>query len=297
VIAVQEAIARRLAGDELPVSAASRIAARLDLSLLEHADREAFASGLDEATRLPRMTVVLGHLAMVAAENKRDLEALGLHDSQLDAWICELGDELQFATHKMLREDLQGALHLGDTKSRFLTAVLLVARRRHGADRKGGGRDDTDAFARQAIGLVRAYLREQQLRKPPRPFVDLLGGGWRRTVALTLASLVVAWIGIQPLLPTGPRPTQELTDAHVRDLSPYFASAYRDHAKEGSMFVATVNEHWNELSSVEKRHEAEEVMTKLYERNVAEFLLYDPDHVLIAHYRGGRWQSARAWQR
>lgn len=297
VLAVQEIIQHKLLGADPVEGPASRVAARLDLSWLTPSERRALIQSRDPSLRAVRMTVVLGHLAVVLPECQRDLAALNIDEAKLDAWICALGDELQLQINDLLRDDLQGALDLGDTKSRFLTAVLLVARRRQG--RRGQqSLGEPDSFAKNAVQLVRECLERMQLERQPRMFFDLFGGGWRRSAALAAAGLLIAWVGVVQLLPPGgERATHDLSQEQLRSFSWYLRSAYRDYASDGSMLVGVATDEWEKLRPIEREAAAMRLQERLKEKGIAEFLLYDDDHVLQAHYKGGRWRSTRAWSR
>jgi hypothetical protein len=295
VLAVQEAIGNRITGQDTAAGPAQRIASQLDLDWLDPADRQAFLEPRNKALRLIRMTVVLGHLAVCLESCQADVQALGLHADQLDAWICDLGKEIQAEINTRIRSDIQGAVHLGDVKSRFLTAVLLVARRRREPGRRSGG-EEVDTFQRDAIAIVREYLESQQFRKPPPMFLDLLGGGWRRTVALSAVGLMVLSIGVVQLMPAGPRATRDLSERALRNLSPYLTGGYRDYAKNGSIFVARTNEKFDGLGPYERRAAIEKALQRLLGQGVAEMMIFDDDGVLQAHYKSGAWRSERAWR-
>jgi hypothetical protein len=175
VLAVQEAIRRRLIDDVTTSGPAERLAAELDLAWLEQADRDAFLDPEPSGTlRLVRMTVVLGHLAMIVADHREDLAALSLHEKQIDAWICELADEVQRAVDTLIRTNYAGAVRLGEIKSRFLGAVRIVSRRRIGRQVEAGAGSD---LANEATELVRDYLARERLGESEKLFLDLLGGG------------------------------------------------------------------------------------------------------------------------
>lgn len=297
VIAVEEAIRRRLAGAPPAVGPASRIAARLDPRWLEEGERYAFReSAVTGAHRITRMAVVLGYLAVTLPECRSEFAALGLSESQLDSWLCDLGDETQAEMNELIRiNDYDAAVRLGDVKSKFLAAVLMVVRRR--ANRRRWRTDgEPDELAREAIALVRAYMERQRFSKPPAMFLDLFGGGWRRTLALTLGGVLLVGLVSLNFAPAGPRATNELSDAEARRLSPYLLRAYRDYAAEGSMFVGTLTDAWAEMAPDARRRVANQLKNTLLERNVEEILLYDDAHRLQAYYREGIWLSAPAWE-
>jgi hypothetical protein len=296
VLALQEAIRHRLLEAQAVEGHAERIASQLDLSWLEREDREAFLDpSRDGAQRMIRMSVVLGHLAMCLRESARDAEALGLHESQIDAWICALGDEVQHEIDTRIRENsYEGALHLGAVKSRFLAAVLLVARRRLGRRKRGA---EVDSFSREALDLVRQHLERERFHRANPIFMDLLGGGWRRTVALATIFLVVGGLGLAEWMPSSdPRAVSTLEKWQARDISPLLASAYRDYAHEDSVFVGTVLPRWFELSPDERRETAEAIRAKVQGRGVDEIMLFDEHRVLQAHWFEGRWRGAHAWK-
>ena len=299
VLAVQEAIQRRLAKADPVNGPAARLAANLDLSWLGAPERYAFLEAEDdELGHILRMTVVLGHLAMMLGEQEPDLAALGLHASQLDPWICALGEEVQSKINDLIRSDYADALHLGGTKSRFLQAVLLLARRRSDpARQKFKGSQEADSFNRDAISILREYLEREKFRKSAPMFLDLMGGGWHRTVALTAVGLMVAWVGLLHLEPAGERSVDNFSKVEAREVSPFLASAYRDHARQGSMFVATVARSWDDLARKERRLEAERILFRMLEKGVHEVLLYDPEKVLIGHYKNESWRTRTGWER
>ncbi len=296
ILAVQEAVQRRVLRADAVSGPASRLAERLDLSWLGEPERQAFAaSGDDPLARTVRLTVVLGHLAMVFPESRADCTALGLHESQLDSWICSIGEEVQSRINELIRSDYAGALQLGETKSRFLQAVLLLARRRSDPSRqRWSGSGEPDTFRRDALAFVREYLERERLKRQ-KLFVDLMGGGWRRTVALAAVLLLVSWVGFLHVKPSGPRGIQNFSARQARDVSPFLESAYRDHARQGSMFVAIVGEAWNELDANGRRTAAEKIRGRMGDEGVDEILLYDADRVLVAHFKQGSWRNQRAW--
>jgi hypothetical protein len=294
VLAVQEAIRRRLIGADPIAGPAARIADALDLSWLEKSDREAFLDvQADGILRVVRMTVVLGHLAMALPTHPAELEALGLDGDRIDAWICDLGDEVQREINTLIHANsYAGALHLGDTKSRFLAAVLVVARRRQGRRRKADGADDADAFRREAIALVRDHLMRASFSRGQKPFVDLFGGGWRRSAAFAALGLLVAALLAAQLRPAGPRAVRELDPKNV---SLFVASAYRDQAPTGSVFVATMTREWEAMTPADRRFVVEKIRSDAIAEGVEEIMVFDADLLLQAHWIEGEWRSARAW--
>ena len=71
MLAVQDAIRLRLLKAETAATPADRLAGSLDLDWLEDAERKAFLEpDSDGVFRVIRMTVVLGHLAMVMQEHQ-----------------------------------------------------------------------------------------------------------------------------------------------------------------------------------------------------------------------------------
>lgn len=300
VLAVQEAIHRRLAEADPVAGPAARVAAKLDLDWLGPPERQAFleAEGDDELGQILRMTVVLGHLAMALGEQEPDFAALGLHASQLDPWICALGEEVQSRINELIKSDYAGALRLGDAKSRFLQAVLLLARRRSDPTRQNfKGTQEADHFERDAINFLREYLEREKFRKSAPMFLDLLGGGWRRTAAFAAVGLMVAWVGLLHVQPAGERSVHNFSQTQAREVSPFLESAYRDHARQGSMFVAIVAGNWDQLSPDEKHLEAERIRSRMVEKGVHEILLYDPMMVLIGHYKNASWLNQKGWKR
>jgi hypothetical protein len=294
VLAVQEAIRRRLMGADSIAGPAARIADALDVSWLETSDREAFLEVQESGIlRVVRMTVVLGHLAMVLPTHPTDLEALGLDAEQLDAWICDLGEEVQREINALIHANsYAGALRLGDTKSRFLAAVLLVARRRQGKPRKQAGADEADAFHREAIALVREHLNRARLGRGQKPFVDLFGGGWRRSAAFAAVGVLAAVLVAAQLRPAGPRAVAELDP---KDVSLFVRSAYRDHAANGSVFVATMTPEWEAMGPAERRFIVEKISSDAIAEGVAEIMVFDADLLLQAHWTEGEWRDRRAW--
>src|SRR5207245_1793369 len=150
---------------------------------------------------------------------------------------CGLADEVQREVDTLIRSNrFDGAVRLGEVKSRFLTAVKVVARRRIG--RKVAASDDP-TLDHEATDFLRDYLEHERERKLPL-FNDLLGGGWRRTVALSSVGLVTAGFLLAEVAPSrDPRRIDELDARHARDISPLLATGYRDHAAAGSMFIGT----------------------------------------------------------
>lgn len=294
VIAVQEAIRRRLIDDVTVEGPAHRLAAALDLGWLEKVDRDAFLD--PEQTGIPRLirsTVVLGHLASLP-EQRADLAALSLQESQLDVWICALADEVQREVDTLIRgNEYEGAVRLGEVKSRFLAAVRILARRRLG---RPVSYDDSRAFEHEAVHLLRDYLARERLRYRAPIFMDLLGGGWRRTVALTGVGGLVAFLALGELLPSSdPRRVDELAAREATAISPLLASSYRDHAASGSMFIGTLTSSWAELEPAARRTHAGVIRDRVLERGVDEVLLFDRHHVLQAHWAAGEWRSERGW--
>jgi hypothetical protein len=297
VLAVQEAIRRRLQQAELARGPAERIAEGLDLDWLAEAERSALLEPEHEDIgRIVRLTVVLGHLAMSLPEHEPEFTALGLREGHLDAWICALGDEVQAQIDTLIRDNrYDGAVRLGDVKSRYLAAVLLVARRRLG--RRGAHRDEADNLERDAIGLVREHLERERFNKRPPVFNDLFGGGWRRTLALSAVGLLVAFLAIIEIVPSShPRKIRELEHWQARDISTVLTSAYRDYADDRSMFVGILAPHWSELAPNTRYQHAEVIRTKVLERGVEEVLLFDEDRVLQAHYFEGAWRTTLGWE-
>src|SRR5439155_2702465 len=133
---------------------------------LGEADRGAFLDPDQTNTlQLVRMTVVLGHLATVSGQHAKDLAALSLSGAQIDAWICGLADEVQREVDTLIRSNrFDGAVRLGEVKSRFLTAVKVVARRRIG--RKVAASDEP-TLDHEATDLLRDYLEHERERKLP----------------------------------------------------------------------------------------------------------------------------------
>ncbi len=294
VIAVQEAIRRRLLGEDGAEGPADRVAATLDLGWLEPTDREAFLDPRsDGIPRLVRMTVVLGHLALASAEHGRDLAALSLHESQLDAWVGAVGDEAQREVDTLIRgNEYDGAVRLGQTKSRFLAAARVVARRRQG---RGVGRPDaSETLDHEALGLLRESLERERLRESPRVFFDLLGGGWKRTAAFSALGLLIAGLAIPELVPSSdPRRVDHLGGGALGDVSSLLESGYRDHAEgDTSMFIGTVSERWARMGSEERRQNADLIRDRVAERGVGEVLLFDAERVLQAHWVSGQWLTA-----
>ncbi|MDJ0847066.1 MAG: hypothetical protein QNK04_01655 [Myxococcota bacterium] len=296
VMAVQEAIQRRVAGAEPAAGPAARVADQLDLGWLGEPERQAFSAASDDPlARAVRLTVVLGHLAMAFPESESECADLGLHESQLDAWICALGDDVQSQMNELIRSDYAGALRLGDTKSRFLQAVLLLARRRHDpARQRWSGSEEPDTFRRDALTFIREYLERERFRQQ-KLFLDLMGGGWRRTVALSVMAILVAWVGVLHVMPAGPRGVDNFSAREARDVSPFLKDAYRDHAERGSMFVAVLAESWDDLDREKRRVAAEKIRQRMAAEGVQEILLYDESRVLVAHFKQGDWRNTRAW--
>jgi hypothetical protein len=296
VIAVQEAIRRRVIEDVIADGPAERLAAALDLGLLEAADRDAFRDPEQTGTALLiRMTVVLGHLAMIHSEREAELAALSLHESQIDAWICALADEVQREVDTLIRGNrFDGALRLGEIKSHFLTGVRIVARRRLGRNVAAGAER---ALAHEATDLLRDYLEKERLNQAPPIFMDLLGGGWRRTVALTSVGSLVALLAVAEVMPSRDlRRVDELDARQARAFDPLLASGYRDHAATGSMFIGTLASSWAELDSAARRAHAELIRDRSLEGGAVELLLFDGDRVLQAHWSAGAWRTV-SWER
>ena len=294
VLAVQDAIRRRLGNDVSLVGPAERIAAALDLGWLEEADRGAFLDPeQSHSLQLIRLTVVLGHLAMISADHAKDLAALSLSGSQIDAWICELADEVQREMDTLIRSNrFDGAVRLGEVKSRFLTAVRVVARRRIG---RTVAASEERTLSHEATDLLRDYLARERERDLPM-FNDLLGGGWRRTVALSGVGLLAMGMLLGEAVPSrDPRRVDDLDARQSREISPLLASGYRDHAAAESMFIGTVTSSWDELGPAERRAHAELIRDRVRERGVKEVLLFDRDHVLRAHWADGRWSAPADW--
>jgi hypothetical protein len=295
VVAVQEAIRRRLIDDVIVEGPAQRLAAALDLGLLEESDRHAFLDPEREGTaRVIRMTVVLGHLVTIHSEHESDLAALSLDAAQLDAWICEVADEVQREVDTLIRGNrFDGAVRLGEVKSRFLSAVRVVARRRLGRAASGATEPE---LAHEATNILRDLLDQERQRFRAPVFSHLFGGGWRRTAALAGVGVLIAFLGLRELLPSrDPRRIDELDARHARDISPLLASGYRDHATSESMFIATLAKSWKELDPAQRRAHAELIRDRARERGAAEVMLYDGDHVLQAHWAGGHWRIPAAW--
>jgi len=296
VLAVAEAIRRRLVDEAAADGPARRVAGALDLGLLEEADREAFLDPQQSgAPLLIRSTVVLGHLAMVHAEHEADLAALSLTAEQIDAWICALAEEVQREMDTLIRGNrFEGAIRLGDVKSRYLSAVRIVARRRLG--RAVRARQDV-SFARAATDLLREYLDRDRLRFRAPMFNHLFGGGWRRTAALWSLGLLIAFLGIGDILPSrDPRRVDEFDPRQAHRIDPLLESGYRDHAADRSMFIGTLAKSWADLDPAQRRAHAELIRDRAVEAGVAELLLFDSDHVMQAHWADGQWREA-SWDR
>ena len=297
VIAVQEAMRRRLQRTDPAPGPARDLASGLDLGVLEPIEKEALRhperAGSD---RIIRMTVVLGHLALSLPKQREAFTALGLQESHLDAWICGLGEEVQQRIDMLIRDaQYDRAVRLGDVKSRYLAAVLHLARRRLG---KHGERAEADEpLTRDAIRLLREQLQRQALDRRLPLFHDLLGGGWRRAMALASVLALVGLVGIVEYAPsTHPRRTRILDAAQVADISRILDSAYLDASNERSLFVGTVNARWGGLAAGARRHTAEAIRAKAEGRGAEEILLFDRDHVLQAHFIDGNWRTRRAWK-
>ncbi len=270
---------------------AERLAAALDLGLLETADRDAFRDPEQTGTALLiRMTVVLSHLAMIHSEREAELAALSLHESQLDGWICALADEVQREVDTLIRGNrFDGALRLGEIKSHFLTGVRIVARRRLG---RTVAADAERELAHEATDLLRDYLEKERLNRKPPIFNDLLGGGWRRTVALTGVGSLVAFLAVAEVMPSrDPRRVDELDTRQARGFDPMLASGYRDHAATGSMFIGTLASSWAELDPAARRAHAELIRERALGEGAVEILMFDGDRVLQAHWSEGHWRT------
>src|SRR4029453_7605569 len=88
-------------------------------------------------------------------------------------------------------------------------------------------------------------------------FNDLLGGGWRRTVALTSVGSLVAFLaGAEVMSSRDTRRVVELDTRQARGFDPMPASGYRDHAATGSMFIGTLASSWAELDPAARRAHA-----------------------------------------
>ncbi len=297
VLAVEEALQQRILGAGNDAGPAARLACGLDLELLQEGDRQAFADLRDESQRLVRMTVVLGHLALQLSESRADVTALGLHESQLGVWICDLGEEVQSEIDSRIRVDYWDALRLSDTKSRFLTAVLIAARRRYDEARqrwKGSGEEDH--LDRDVLDLVREYLEKSRLHEAPLPFFDLLGGGWRRTLALGAVALLMLGVALSHLGPGDPRAVHELSQRQKLSLSPYLEDAYRDFADDGSILVATAKPSFMELTPRQRKQTLEKVLVEALQVGVEELLIFDAERVLQAHWVDRTWRTDRAWR-
>ena len=127
-------------------------------------------------------------------------------------------------------------------------------------------------------------------------FLDLLGGGWRRTAAFIAAGILVAWVGFVHLQPAPPRSVENFSDREARSVSRYLESAYRDHASQGSMFVAVVDQKWFGLRDRDKRKAAEKIRYRMVEKGVDEILLYDREMSLIVHFKDGKWRMPQGWK-
>jgi hypothetical protein len=276
---------------------ASRIAADFDIEWLEEPERVSFLESDGEGIhRLVRMSIVLGHLASVMPDHPGEFASLSLHAAQLDSWICRLGDEVQGRMNELIVEHFGGAQALADVRSRFLTAVLLVARRRRGAGRSSGGTDNEAAeFDRNALDLVREYLKRQRVNGAQPMFLDFLGGGWRRSIGIAAVCLLVLWAVSSSLTGGGPREIHEFSKREARRVSPHLTSAYRDHAESGSMFFAVAAPSWMTMAPDQKQRVAESIVYKLKESGVDEFMIFDGDRMLQAHYQHGVWRTDRAW--
>jgi len=297
VVAVQTAIRHRLLEQESAGGAADEIAAGLDLSWLEPNEREAFIeASAEDGPRITRMTVVLGHLALSLPRKPREAKALGLDELHIDRWICELGDEVQREIDSYIKDNsYDGALRLGDTKSRFLAAVLLVARRRLGRRRERI--EVGDSFDREAIDLVAEFLERERLLRQPRVFHDLLGGGWRRTAVFAVVALTIAYFAVGELMPVDePRAAGDLSARQVATVSPVLDKAYRDHADEGSIFVGIVGPRWHGMNRTTRRQHADVIQAKVQKQGVEEVLLFDKDNVLQARFAQGAWREPRSWR-
>jgi hypothetical protein len=292
VIAVQEAIRRRVIDDVISDGPAERLAAALDLGLLEEADRDAFRDPEQTGTALLiRMTVVLGHLAMICDDHEAELAALALHAAQLDAWICTVADDVQREVDTLIRgNSFDGAMRLGEIKSRFLTAVRIVSRRRLGRNVEA---EAEPGIAHEATDILRDYLEKERLKSDAPVFNDLLGGGWRRTVALSSVGLLISVFGIGNLLPSrDPRRIQVLETRQAREFDPILTSSYRDHADRGSMFIGTLSSNWAQLGSADRRAHAELIRDRALQSGAAEVMLFDGNRVLQAYWSAGAWRTA-----
>jgi hypothetical protein len=128
-------------------------------------------------------------------------------------------------------------------------------------------------------------------------FMDLLGGGWRRTVALTsVFALVLGFLFVEWAPSSAPRKVREMEKWETRELSSVLQTAYRDHADDDSIFVGTVRKDWFELDGRMKRTHAEIIQQRAEERGVEEVMIYDRKRVLLAHYAQGEWRVTDGWQ-
>jgi hypothetical protein len=61
------------------------------------------------------------------------------------------------------------------------------------------------------------------------------------------------------------------------------------------MFVAIAAPSWMAMEPRQKQVVAESIVHKLAEGGVEEFLIFDGDRMLLAHYQRGAWRTDRAW--
>jgi hypothetical protein len=100
-------------------------------------------------------------------------------------------------------------------------------------------------------------------------------------IALLFGALVYAWS-----TPTGA--VRHLSKQDLGAISASLASAYRDAAGKGALFVGTVGPEWGRYSMAQRERDAKNIVAKLQPTGVREVLLYDAARRVAVHHSEGR---------
>ncbi len=279
---VEEAIGRRIRGEEPTPGLPGMLTLELDPATLGDRERHAYSEDSDDpSAKLIRTIVATAVVLQHLPEGAERLREIDLSQAVLQGdWIRHLSQEIQRAMRTLVAASrYEDARALSAIKHKYMYSSLTELIRER-AREAGMGRGSSASIegAREAIAEATSatITREVIVRELKRP---------ANYVALLLVVLVTSLVF--RVATVRPRPIQILSQQELEQISPYIASGYRGKSGASPLFIGTVKREWSDLTVENERVEGAKLASELEFAGVTDVMLFDASRKLRFHYSAG----------
>jgi hypothetical protein len=298
---LRQAVLRRFLNGPPESTPIGRIAAALDFSYLNPAEKAILHQGSIDPVE-PQATIVLvGLLCRSLNVLAIDLQDIGMDpDHVSDRWLKELEQVLQGLVNQSISGTAyQNACLLQELRNKFLHAPIVdvlrdervAAPRRPSAPSKAA---EERKLRKEARALAtKAMAGEGSPHVPPR--LDEDAPAWRtwpwQIIAPAFLSILVAAVfglhqfGVIDVLG---RNIDRWSGDELEFISPHLVRGHRTGDGTGIAFVGTLGEDWQTLPGPLQVVAAEELIDALREQGVVQVMIYDQDKQLRIQCLGDR---------